>query len=226
MSLFDLHPYLEKIYLQTTEDPAIKKERDYISHFFENWIGEFLHPYGDALLDAGKLKNCFFYCYLSGQSTNFHWYAHSLYYGAYTIVFRELRCILEGLFIVFKIENLHFNTSLDEKLNILGLSEGKNSFYGKRVFQTSGFADWESYYQVYRELSGYIHFSYSKTAHTIKSISRGGFPEVLDYEYNQSKFLDAYRIWRKMSVLSIDMAIELAKRNNIRLSVSSEVFFL
>jgi len=83
---------------------------------------------------------------------------------------------LEGIFIVFRIENSHNTKTLDEKLNILEGAEGKNDYFGKAVFRSSGFADWEVYYDIYKELSSYIHFSYTRSAHIIQGIKRKDFP--------------------------------------------------
>jgi len=224
MSSFDLNPYIQGIFNSTQNDASITREREFIDGFFENWAGEFLHPYGDNLLDEGKLNNSLYYCYLSGLSSNFHWYAHSLNCGAYTIVYREFRCILEGLFIVFGIEKKHHGKTLEEKLQILSTSEGPQGIFGKKAFTSSGFSNWIPYYEVYQNLSSYIHFSYSKVAPSIQRIASEGFPEVLDYSFDKTRFLDACSAWQKLAFLTIQMAKELANLDNIQLSISTQIF--
>jgi hypothetical protein len=221
---FGLHPYIYDVQLQTKNDLSITKERNFVDGFFENWVGDFLHPYGDNLFDAEKLDDSLFYCYLAGQSTNFHWYGNSLFSGAYTILFRELRCILEGLFIVYKIEKLNLGKTVDEKLDILEHAENDKGFYGGGLFKSSGFTGWRKYHKIYKELSSFIHFSYKNTAHVIKQIKSDGFPEVLDYKYDKTRFLKGAKIWKQMALLSVEMAIELAALEGIELSVSTSTF--
>lgn len=224
MQPFDLHEYIGEVHSETKNDPRISKERKFMDNFFDNWVGEFLHLYGDDLFDIKMLDDNLFYCYLSGQSTNFEWYRHSIYCGAYTIVFREFRCILEGLFIAFKIENIHHNKTIDEKLEILKDAENKQDFFGKAVFRSSGFENWEYFYTTYQELSSYIHFSYSKTAHVIQKIKNDGFPETIDYTYDKARFLDAYRVWRQMAGLAVNMANKLARLDDVNLNILTDLF--
>lgn len=216
--------HIDQVINKTRSDESIINQRQFVDRFFENWVGEFLHPYGDDLLEHRQLNNSLFYCYLSAQSTNFDWYSHTLYSGAYTVVFRELRCILEGLFIVFKIEADNLKKTLDEKMGILSTAE--NKYFGKKVFETSGFPQWSIYYEVYQDLSSYIHFSYSRVAAVIRKVSDGGFPETVEYVYDRSRFLDAVRVWRKMSDLAVEMAQELASRNGFSITATKEIFDL
>lgn len=220
----DIHPYLHEVYNKATSDRSATDHRDFTDSFFCNWVGEFLHPYGDELFNAGTLNHSLIYCYLAAQSMNFHWYEHSLNHGAYTMVFREFRCILEGLFIVYKIEKTDHQKTLHDKLQILADAEEGRGNFGRQVFKSSGFSDWSIYYDIYSELSSYIHLSYSRTSGVISTIMDQGFPEALDYSYDRTRFIDACRIWRKIASLAIEMAQQLAQLDSIDINVDSNLF--
>jgi len=223
MNHSDLDPYLHELYAACKSDKSIAKEIDFVQHFRDNWMGDFLHPYGDILFDAGLIDNSLFFAYLAAQTINFEWYRHSMMHGAYTIVFRELRCILEGLFIVYKIESLHYGASMEAKLNILETAENNRTYYGKGVFSTSTYPDWQTYYTVYKHLSSYIHFSYSKVAHHIREIADLQ-TEAINYSYDRQQFLDAHAVWRQIAALCLDMAAQLGKLDNCKVDFSFSIF--
>lgn len=222
----DLHPYILRIPHQTQDDKDIQAQLKYINSFFENWVGEFVHPYGDDLLDGNILDSSLIYCYLSAQSTNFHWLAHSLKSGAYNILLREFRCILEGLFLVYTVEVAHPNDSLNEKLDRLFNLEKKRLSFGIKMFKQSSYPDWQKHYKVYKQLSEFVHLSYANASTAINKVSRDGFPETIEYAYSKQKFLQVYEIWKDLGELSVDMAIKIAALHNIETSITSDVLWI
>ena len=222
----DLHPYILRIPHQTQDDTDIQAQLKYINSFFDNWVGEFLHPFGDDLLDGNILDSSLLYCYLSAQSTNFHWLAHSLKSGAYNILFREFRCVLEGLFLVYTIEVSHPNASLNEKLDRLFKLEKNRLSFGIKIFKRSAYPDWQKHYQVYKQLSEFVHLSYANASTAINKVSRDGFPETIEYSYNKQKFLQVYEIWKDLGELSIEMAIKIAALHNIETFITPDALWI
>jgi len=168
----DLQTFYRVIFTDTVSDPSIEHNIQFVRGFLEEWAGNFLHPFGDDLHREGKLENIF-YSYLSSQSHVFDWLGHSLLFGHYQIVLRELRTILENIFYMFYLDIKYQNNTVEEKLYIIEDQETRGiTPHGRRVFKNSTYKDWQLSYQLYRELCAYIHIHSTSSAKRALEIAK------------------------------------------------------
>ncbi|HMN23966.1 MAG TPA: hypothetical protein PKE38_05675 [Ignavibacteriaceae bacterium] len=204
-----LHPFYEDIYLSTLRSKSISNELYFIHTFFEEWAGNFLHPFGDDLLRGKKLDNSIFYCYLSTQTMTFDWLCHSLIFGAYDVVLRELRTILEGLFPAYYLDITYPKANLNKKLkNMLSLENNKLN-YGYKIFKMSTIDNWEDYYSLYRDLCSYVHLSRKVAGDSIRKIALKGYGEMLDVNFDKKRFTECVIVWKRIAALSSTLAVSL-----------------
>jgi hypothetical protein len=220
-----LHPYYEEIYAKTVCDETLSRELEFVRGFFEEWAGNFLHPFGDDLLDGNKLNNSVYYCYLATQTAVFDWLTHSLIFGHYEVVLRELRTVLEGLFPAYYLDITYPDESLDDKLEKLAEMEADRVAHGRRAFAMSGVAKWQDYYSLYRELCAYVHLSRKVAGARIDQIAEKGFGESLDASFNRDRFLECTTAWQKIAALSANLAGSLLDKLGVeRFQTNSEAF--
>jgi len=217
-------PNQNTIQVQTLNDNSIDKERDFIICFFENWTGNFLHPYGDDLLDFELLNSSLFYCYLAHQSAVLDWIIFSLMNGAYEVVKRELRTMLEGVFLVYKIETENNSLSLKDKLIKLEALESNRKSHGKFIFEKSNYANWNSYYLAYSKLNKHVHLSFQNIEKIAQTIKTAGFPEINDFNYDRVEFLACYNYLHQIATLCVDMANQIIIVNS-RISIQTPLVF-
>jgi hypothetical protein len=222
----DIQPFYRNVFNETVSDKLITKELEFARCFLEDWCGEFLHPLGDDLLDSRKL-NSILYCYMSSQSLTFDWLCHTLMFGHYQNVLRELRTILENLFYMYSLDITHINKSVAEKfMEIEQLELRERELHGKIVFEKSGFADWRSNYILYRELCRYTHIHTHASAKLALNIAKEGFPEALDVKYDRGSFLQCSGAWRKVAKVSISLATDLCSKTNVEMRQFDPNYFL
>ena len=184
----DLHPFHEKIFKETVSDQKISTKVSRIRCFFEDWAGNFVHPFGDDLFEGNALTDNMFYSYLASQTVIFDWMGHSLFCGAYNIVFRELRTILESVFTAYYLEITFKGMSLQDKIEEFKNLEHKGKTHGKKVFTRVGLNNWDEYYTLYRELCSYVHLSASIGGKEIIQVIQNGYGKLLDFEYHSDIF--------------------------------------
>ncbi len=200
-----LQPFYKNILDETLSDPVITKEIEFVWGFFEEWVGNFIHPIGKDLHRANQSESIL-YCYMASQSLTFDWLSHSILLGNYETVLRELRSILENLFFTFHLDIHHKNKTIKDKYEILEQLEISNrSPYGKVVFENSGYCDWKPYYDLYKELCKYIHVHTETTGRFVLEIASTGFPQALDAKYSQNSFLKCSKIWREISKIAVSL---------------------
>jgi hypothetical protein len=147
------------------------------------------------------------FCYLAAQSEVFIWLSHSAFNGAYEVVLRELRTILEGMFPAYRVEQEAHGATLDEKLDILEQLEAGYQTHGKKAFKGSHYEHWRPYYRIYQDLSKYVHLTRRHVGHQMKAIADRGFPEFTGATYDRDRFLTCAKAWHKIAGLSADMAV-------------------
>jgi len=212
----DLHPFYKDIFDKAVSDSHTAKEIEFICGFFEEWVGNFLHPVGDDLFHSKKLDSIVLYCYLASQSFTFDWMAHSLLLGHYETVLRELRSILENAFLMFYLDCHYDSKTILEKFTMVEQMENENRIpYGKRVFKDSEYPDWEYCYKLYGEMSKYVHASTKTNGLSILKIATKGFPETLDIQYSQDSFLKCVEMWQRVSIIVLSLVKSLFEKANI-----------
>jgi hypothetical protein len=209
-----LQPFFIKVYQETCNAPSIKPQVRYLNNFLSNWAGDFLHPLGDNLHRAGKL-NSIWYCYLSSQTLVFEWLSTTLLCGSYDVVMRELRSILEGMFPAFYLDVANPDESLEFKMKRLRELEGKGMTYGKKAFRGSTIGGWQDFYRLYQELCAYTHISFKVLGKKMNSIADQGYPESLEFEFDQTAFLACVTMWHKISDLALNSSLVLMERLNV-----------
>lgn len=221
----DLHPFYEEIYARTLTNEALGNRVEFVECFFEEWVGNFLHPFGKDLLYGDKLRNSVFYCYLASQSMVFDWLAHSLIFGAYEVVLRELRSILEGLFTAYYLDKNYPYKSLEEKLDTLSDLEKNRLSSGKKAFKRSDINRWQDYYSLYRELCAYVHTSRKVMGRKMYQIAQKGYPETIDVHFDPGTFIKCVEAWRKVAMLAANLAGSLLKALNIEIRQTNPQIF-
>lgn len=221
----DLHPFYEKIFKETVIDKEISTKVDQIRCFFEDWAGNFVHPFGNDLLCGNALNDNMFYSYLASQTVIFDWMAHSLLCGAYNIIFRELRTILESLFTVYYLEITFREMSLQDKIEEFKNLEQKGKTHGKQVFTRVGLNNWNENYTLYRELCSYVHLSVSIGGEEIRKVIQDGYGELLDFEYDSESFKKCYDIWMHIARLANQLAVNFLKSFEISILQTPTNFF-
>lgn len=216
------YPNLQRFYKQvfdaTISDRSIADELRFISCFFEEWAGNFLHPFGADLYKHGK-SNSILYCYMASQSFVFDWLAHTVIFAHYQTGLRELRTILENLFYTYSLDMKFKRKSVDEKYQILEDMESKGKeLHGKVVFEKSGYVYWEQSYSFYRQLCRFVHIHTSASVEPALRIAKEGFPEAIVVEYDKQSFLQCSSAWRKLARLSLALAVDLCQKLNVKIS--------
>jgi hypothetical protein len=219
------HEYRE-IGLKTVLDKDIDNRVSFVETFFENWMGNLVHWLGDALHAANALENNLFFCYLATQTSVFDSLAHNLLVGSYDIVLKELRTILEGLFLAYGLETNNLTASLDDKLAMMEELEKQGHNHGKTVFKNSGLEGWEDHYDVYRELCTYVHISRKVTGERVLKIAKDGFSEIIGPVFDIDAFKRCLDAWEKVANLVVILTNALLKCLNINdSSVSVDIFY-
>jgi len=206
-----LQPFYEKVFDETVSDKEVAAEIEFVSGFFEEWVGNFLHPLGDDLLD-GNQSESILYCYMASQSLNFDWMSHTLLLGNYQVVLRELRSILENLFYMFYLDVNNKGKTVEEKYMVLEKQELSNGPHGKPVFRNSGYSNWESCYDLYRRLCKYIHIHTRSSGKFALEVAKKGFPEALDVKYSRESFIECSKTWRELAKIAGSLAGDLLQK--------------
>lgn len=203
----DIQPFYGDIFLQTVSDKKIEKDLEFVRCFFEEWSGNFLHPFGDDLMDAknGRIESLL-YCYLASQSMTFDWLSHDLLFANYQTVLRELRTILENSFYAYTIDRKFTNESTEEKLKKL---EGQKLPFGRLVFKESGYSKWQDSYDLYSELCQYTHIHLNASLKMALEIAKQGLPELLVVKYDRESFIQCSTVWRKVAKTCVSLAVDL-----------------
>jgi len=131
------------------------------------WVGVFLHSVYHTFKDlrrAGNKNwdNSILFCGLSSQAMQLDWLIYSVCYGQYDLALRELRHLLESVFLFYRADYSSYfqDKSLEKKAEELE-KLNKREKYGKSVFEKSGYANWKHAYELYKELSSYTHTTIS-----------------------------------------------------------------
>ena len=214
-------PY-DRIGVRTSLSADLEKDLSFVENFFVTWSGNFVQPLGGDLRNYGR--DSIFLCYVALQSSPFDWLAHSLFYGAYDVILRELRSTLEGLFVAYNLDTQNTGKNLDEKLNAMTDLEKCGKGHGIAVFKSSGLPDWRKYYSVYTELCGYVHSTRQITGHKILEVAQLGIPQLIEPEFRKDNFIQCVSIWRKVGNTAVDLANELLRFYKIEDSFGYAVF--
>ncbi|MBI2831830.1 MAG: hypothetical protein HYX79_06200 [Chloroflexi bacterium] len=199
-----LQPFHKSIFSETASDPVVAKDIEFVCGFFEDWVGEFLHPIGDDLHRANKPESVL-YCYMASQSLVFDWLCHSVLLGNYETVLRELRSILEGLFLTFYLDSHYQDDTVQAKYRVMEQLEFSNRSHGKVVFERTGYSGWKSSYELYKKLCKYVHTSTEVNGMFVLEVSKKGFPEALESKYSGISFLRCSKAWRQVSMAAVSL---------------------
>jgi hypothetical protein len=210
----------EDVAVTTLTNDNLRDDVAFVEAFFENWSGELVHVLADELAHNNSLHDSLFICYAAAQSTVFDWLKHSLFSGCYEIVMRELRSILEGLFIAYNLDVNYPTLKLDEKLDEMRKLEEERATHGKKIFTKSGVKEWENYYSLYRELCAYVHLSLRK----IQDISDLHGIDSLAPKFNEDEFIKCVVAWKKVATLAVELASSLLKTYNIQFEILFDIF--
>lgn len=214
------------ISLGTVLTKDIDDEILFVEAFFGNWMGNLVHWLGKPLHAANALENNLFFCYLATQTSVFDSLAHNLLVGSYDIVLKELRTILEGLFLAYDLEINNLAASLDDKLTMMEDLEEQGRSHGKSVFKNSGLERWEDYYDVYRDLCVYVHTSRKVTGERMLKIAKDGFGEIIRPILDIEAFNRCVDAWEKVVNVAIILTNALLKSLNVKdWSVSMGIFY-
>lgn len=205
----------EKVYAQTVANAELSTQVEFIQSFFEDWVGEFVNPLEKDLHRARKLENSLYFCYLASQSMVFDWLAHTLLSGAYEVVLRELRSILEGLFVAYYVDVNYKSETLEQKIGRLRLLEEKRSLSGKKVFESSKISNWKDYYSLYGELCAYVHNSIKVVSVNILLIAQEGFPQAVEARFDKNTFMKSVELWKRVAMAATDLASALLEELNV-----------
>lgn len=214
----NLQPFYKKVFDKTISDHFIATELKFVDQFFEEWAGNFVNPFGKDLYRNGKLVSIM-YSYVASQSLVFDWLAHTLIFGHYQNVFREIRTILENLFFMYTLDVKFQKKTVDEKYKILEKLEkqGKEP-HGKPVFERSMYGDWKKSYGFYKHLCKYVHIHTSTSGLMALKDARDGFPETLSVDYDRNAFLKCVDAWRKLARISVALAVDLCRKLNVEIA--------
>ena len=204
------------VYYQTVKNKDLHGQVLSLETFFGNWVGEFVHPVQKDLHHCHHLENSYYLSYLALQSMVFDWLSYTLLSGAYEIVLRELRCILEGLFAAYYVDVNYKVEDLAQKIQRLSVLEEKRMLLGKKVFEISELKNWRDYYSLYKELSTYVHNSIKVIGNRIIQIGEDGFPQALEPQLDKKVFVSSAELWRKIVCAAIDLAIALFEELNVK----------
>jgi len=203
-------PY-DQIGIETSLNLDLEKDLSFVENFFVTWSGNFVHVLRSALRGRGLADDSILLCYLALLSSPFDWLAHSLFYGAYDVVLRELRSVLEGMFAAYNLDTQNHGKSLDEKLNAMTDLEQCGRGHGISVFRSSGIPDWRKHYTIYTELCGYVHSTRQITGHRIQEVAEAGFPELVEPGFNRDGFAQCVSIWRQIGNSAVILANQLLR---------------
>jgi hypothetical protein len=221
----DLQPFYQKVFNDTISDKEIAKKIRFVRCFLEEWAGEFLHPFGNDLYKKSRL-NSILYSYLASQSLTFDWLSHTLLFGQYQTVLRELRTILENTFYMYYLDVTNLDITVKEKYRILEDLETKGAKpHGKSVFENSTYLNWKSSHKIYQDLCKYVHIHTKSSAKLALSIAQKGSPELADIKYNRESFLKCIQAWKDVARASIDLAAALCERLNVEKSQFNPNYF-
>jgi hypothetical protein len=210
-----LQPLFVRVHRQSCSDELIYVQREYVEAFYENWVGEFLHPFGDNLHDSEKLGGNLLFCYLAAQSKVFAWLTPTLMCGCYDVVMRELRTVLEGMFTAYYIDIKNPECSLETKMKLLAKLEADKLTFGKKAFKLSGVPSWEAYHATYLELCSYTHLSVSVTGPKLRKVDEAGYPDSLDVHFDKALFVACVQMWQQIARVAGELCVSLMKTLNI-----------
>lgn len=205
----------EKVYYQTVKSTDLHGQVLFLEAFFGNWVGEFVHPIGKDLHRCRQLKNSYYLSYITLQSMVFDWLAYTLLSGAYELVLRELRCILEGLFAAYYVDVSYKDDNLSQKIQRLSILEEKRILSGKKVFKSSKLRNWKDHYSLYNELSAHVHNSIKGIGNRIIQVADYGFPQALEPHLDKEIFVSSAELWRKVVCAAIELAVALFQELNV-----------
>ena len=212
----DIQPFYKDIFRTAFRDPEIRKQLEFVRDFFEEWCGNFLHPFADTLFHQGKKANLL-YCYLSSESLTFDWLAHTLLHANYHIVLRELRTILENSFLIYSIDTARGNEGADAKLQkIEDLEASGNMPTEKAIFEKSGYHDWQRGYDLYKSLTERAHAN--SRARMALEISKNSYPEAVEVEYDRESFIQCSELWQKVAQVLVALAIDCGIKLGVKVN--------
>lgn len=197
----------ERVGLDTYTEVELKRDLEYVDFFAGNWAGEFVHVMA-KWLPHDAYHNCIFLHYIASQTSVFDWICHSLVYGSYELVLRELRSILEGLFTAYKLDIQENGKPLSEKLLAMMHLESCGKGHGIAVFRSDSLRDWKRFYSVYKGLCGYVHTTREVAGQQIEQLARTG-EELIDPAFSQSSFANCISAWRAIGDAAEVLANEL-----------------
>jgi hypothetical protein len=212
----DLQPFYKEVFHDTIACESVSSEIEFARCFYEEWAGNFLHPLGNDM--SAKKLDSILYCYMASQTVTFDWLSHSLIFGHYQSVLRELRTMLENIFYMYSLDIKFRTNSVEGKFKILeSLAINGKEVYGKPVFERSGYADWEPSYTLYKQLSKHIHVHAETSGIAALNIAKLGHRELSLIQYDKDSFIQCSRIWRRIAVISVSLALDLCKKLGIEI---------
>lgn len=207
--------------LETANKKFIREYLLYLEGFYENWSSNLVHVLADELGHGEKLHDNLYICFLSVQSSLFDWLKEALFSANYEVVFRELRSILEGLYLTYSIDSKYHQLTYNEKLEKWEELEEKYESHGKKVFSRSLADDWEESYKLYQELSGYVHASRKLIGNKMAGLH--GIDD-LKPEFDLKIFTNCVNTWRKIAELACKLANNLLKNFSIQFEILPTIF--
>ncbi len=204
----DIQPFYKNLFNEAFQDSEIKRQREFVRNFFEEWCGNFLHPFANEFFHQGK-KASLLYCYLAAQSLRFDWLAHTLMLANYQIVLRELQAILENSFFVYSIDTTYGSERIEENLKKIEEIEAKGDVsVGKAIFEKSGYPYWQQGYELYKLLSKYEHAYTNSSVKMAVELAKDGYPEVLEVKYSRESFIQCSEVWQKVAQFLVALALD------------------
>lgn len=160
-----INPVKNRVVDSTYRDEEIRKivVESHLEDIFFWWTGPFLHSVFHNFKDLRSANKEYWdtsmlFIYYNSQAAQLEWLMCSFFNGQYSLVYRELRNLLENSFLNYRVDidvNLRYKT-IEEKFTIISDWQ-RDRYYGKKVFSRSGFQGWEEVYDFYGELSSYTH---------------------------------------------------------------------
>lgn len=217
----NLHGFYEGTFRETKNDKEIRKYVEYIDDFYFRWSGLFIHAVEHDIRKYFPIKDNIILKYLSTQTMVFDFIGFALFCGNYSLVYRELRTILESVILAYKIEFIPGLKTLYDKLGYWENLELKGKSYGKKVFSTSGLPNWGYYYDLYIRFCKYTHSSTQITG--LEMIEVIG--QSKEFEYNRTKFVKCVLHWIEVAQISSEIMLEYYERRNIQPDCFSKDIF-
>ena len=222
MEQYEFRPFnmggLEAICEKILSNPTLNKY--FVSNSWDDlavsWEGMFLHQAYHYLKsidweEYDERLNSVLYSCLETQTMQYEWMIYSLLHGQYELVLRELRNIVESAFLFYRMDYYeeYRKKSGEEKFNELkGLIEKE---FGRKVFEQSGYADWEKVYKdLYRPLCEYTHTKISLVRNeTIYPYYNG----MLEPTYDEKKVVECMYYLQQTMALEVDMMCSILEHS-------------